>query len=229
MVLMQSFIAAWQQVLSLPMRKLLLKSIGLTIALLLLAWLGLSALARTYLEAHPMSEAYPFLNTLAYVSGGIGLFFGLAYLLPPVSLVVAGYYLDDAAEIIERSDFPRDPAGQPQPLARSLLYGLRFGTLTLGVNLIALLLFFVPLVNIVAFFAANAYLLGREYFELAAMRFHSPEKAGHLRKANMSQIFAAGAVLAGLLMVPLLNILTPLFGVALMVHMHKAVARPSAG
>ncbi len=221
MVILRAIPAAWRQVLSPPMRTILFKSIGLTLGLLLLVWLGLSGLAKIYLTDHPLSEAYPFLNTLAFFFGGFGLFVGLAYLLPPVSLIVAGYYLDDAAEIIERTDFPKDAPGRPQPLARALLYGLRFGALSLGVNLIALILFFIPVINIVAFFAANTYLLGREYFELAAMRFHSPEETKRLRHANGPTVLIGGAILAAMLMVPLLNFLTPLFGVALMVHIRK--------
>jgi uncharacterized protein involved in cysteine biosynthesis len=37
-------------------------------------------------------------------------------------------------------------------------------------NIIALMLLLVPGVNIVAFFLVNGYLLGREFFEFAAMR-----------------------------------------------------------
>ena len=95
---------------------------------------------------------------------------GLAYVLPAVSALVAGYFLDDAAEIVERDDFPGDPRGRAMPLGRALIYGARFALLAIAVNLVALMLFFVPGVNLVAFFGANAYLLGREYFELAAAR-----------------------------------------------------------
>ena len=35
----------------------------------------------------------------------------------------------------------------------------------------------------------------------------------------------SGAMLAGLVLIPVLNLLTPLFGVALMVHVHKALTR----
>ncbi|MCX4195960.1 hypothetical protein OMR07_10480, partial [Methylobacterium organophilum] len=35
----------------------------------------------------------------------------------------------------------------------------------------------------------------------------------------------AGCLLAGLMIVPILNLLTPLFGIALMVHLHKRLSR----
>ena len=38
----------------------------------------------------------------------------------------------------------------------------------------------------------------------------------------------AGAMLAALVLVPVVNLLTPLFGVALMVHVHKGSSAPRA-
>ena len=38
------------------------------------------------------------------------------------------------------------------------------------VNIVALFLLLIPGVNLIAFYLGNGYLLGREYFELAAMR-----------------------------------------------------------
>lgn len=224
-MLVQAAVAAWRQVLSPPFRRLLWLSLGLTLALLALAWLGLTRLFSTYLAGHPLSTDYPVLDGFAFFLAGAGLFVALAYLLPAVSALVAGYFLDDAAEIVERTDFPDDPPGQALPVGRALLYGMRFAGLSLLVNLAALTLFFVPVVNLVVFFAANAYLLGREYFELAAGRFHPMVEATEMRRRHRGTVLGAGAVLAGLMLVPILNLLTPLFGVALMVHIHKRLSR----
>ena len=38
-------------------------------------------------------------------------------------------------------------------------------------------------------------------------------------------VIAAGCLLAGLMIVPIVNLVTPLFGVALMVHLHKGLER----
>ena len=81
-----------------------------------------------------------------------------------------------------------------------------------------------PGVNIVAFVVVNAYLLGREFFVFAAMRFRSEAEAKALRRRHAATVFLAGAVIAGFLAVPLLNLLTPLFAASLMVHLHKRIA-----
>jgi CysZ protein len=79
-------------------------------------------------------------------------------------------------------------------------------------------------VNVAVFFGANAYLLGREYFEMAAGRFRSMPEAAQLRREHRGTVFLAGMMMAGLVLVPIANLLTPLFGVALMVHVHKRIA-----
>jgi CysZ protein len=223
-MLIQAAFKALAQVFSPALRAVLWKSLALTIGLLALVWFALTRLLSAWLETHDLSASYPILDTFAFFLAGAGLFIALAYLMPAVSALVAGYFLDDVAEVVERTDFPADPAGRPLPLGRALLYGLRFAGLSLLVNLAALALVFVPIVNVAVFFAANAYLLGREYFELAAGRFRPMEEASRMRVEHRGTVILAGAMLAALVLVPVANLLTPLFGVALMVHVHKQLS-----
>jgi CysZ protein len=223
-MLIQAAFRAWAQVFSPALRSVLWKSIALTVALLALVWFGLTRLIDLWFDTHDLSASYPILDSFAFFLAGAGLFIALAYLIPAVSAVVAGYFLDDVAEVVERTDFPQDPVGEALPLGQALLYGVRFAGLSLLVNLAALVLVFVPFVNVGVFFAANAYLLGREYFELAAGRFRPMEEASRMRVEHRGTVLLAGAMLAGLVLVPVVNLLTPLFGVALMVHVHKKLA-----
>ena len=219
-MLIRAALAAWRQVLSGPLRRILWRSLALTLTLLALLWFGLTRLFGYYLKGHPLSVDYPILDGFAFFLAGAGLLIALIYVLPAVSALVAGFFLDDAAEIVERTDFPGEPPGRALPAGRALLYGMRFAGLALLVNLAALTLFFVPVVNVVAFFAANAYLLGREYFELAAGRFRPLPEAADMRRAHRATVLMAGAMLAGLVPGPVLNRLTPLFGIAFLVHVH---------
>ena len=222
-MLLQAAAAALRQTLSPPLRAILWKSLGLTVALLAALWFAVTRLLSYYLQGHPFGD-HPILEGFAYFLVCAGLIVPLFFMLPAVSALVAGYFLDDAAAIVERTDFPHDPPGQALPLGRAVLYALRFAGLSLLVNLAALVLVFVPGVNLVAFFGANAYLLGREYFEMAAARFRPLPEAAAMRAENRLTVLAAGALMAGLLLVPVLNLLTPLFGIALMVHVHKRLS-----
>ena len=82
-----------------------------------------------------------------------------------------------------------------------------------------------PGIGFVAWLAANAYLLGREYFELAAMRFHSAAQARELRRRHAGFVFLYGVMIAVFVAIPLVNLLTPLFATTLMARLHKRIAR----
>lgn len=222
-MMLDSASAALRQTLSPALRGILWKSLGLTVGILALLWLGLTRLIQAFQASHHISAQYPILDSLAYYLAGFGLFVALAYLMPAVSIIVAGFFLDDAAEIVERTDFPGEPPGQAMPFGVSMLYALRFAGVTLLVNLAALVIFFVPVIGVAAFFAANAYLLSREYFEMAAARFRNMDGAAQMRRDHAVRTLLAGCLLAGMMIVPVVNLVTPLFGIALMVHLHKRI------
>ena len=216
-------IAAFAQIFTPPFRATLLKSLALTIGLLALAWL---ALDRVGLALVPI--AAPWLATAFAILLGLGLFVGLAFLLAPVTSLVAGFFLDEIAGLVEREIDPGGPPGQAAPALSSALFGLRFALLSIAVNLVALILLFVPGLNLVAFLGANGYLFGREYFELAAMRFRSADDARTMRQRHGLSVFLGGLVIAGFVSIPLLNLFTPLFATALMARLHKRLAGAAA-
>ena len=76
----------------------------------------------------------------------------------------------------------------------------------------------------IAFLVATAWLLGREYFELAAMRFRPPREAKALRKRHATTVFVAGLIIAAFVSIPIVNLATPLFAMAKMVHVHKRMS-----
>ena len=137
---------------------------------------------------------------------------------------MAGFYLDEIAAIVERAIDPRGTPGRPLPLGPSLALGLRFALLSIAVNIVILALTLFTGVGLAAFFVLNGYLLGREYFELAAMRHMSAADARALFDRHWLDVFGAGAIVAVLVAVPVLNLLTPLFATALMTRLYKRFA-----
>lgn len=218
--MLSSAFTALRQTFSPLLRGVLLKSIGLALVLLAALAVGLQAALAYFVDV----PSYPWVETTLAVVAGLGLVFGVVYLMPAVSSLVAGLFLDDVAERVEQASYPGDAAGRPQPVLRQLFYSLRFFGLVLAVNLGALLLLLVPGVNVIVFYVANAYLISREYFELAAMRYRTPEEARALRQANAVSVFVAGLLITPILFVPILNLILPVFGTAFMVHFHRRIA-----
>jgi len=212
-------IQAFQPMFTPPFRAVLLKCVGFTIALLAVLIILVEWLFGHFVEwPHWIETAIEWLGGLALVAGSI-------FLIPPVTSLMAGLYLDDIAGEVERVYYPSDPRGHELPALAAIRVGLKFFLVVLAVNLIALFLLLVPGVNLIAFYVGNGYLLGREYFEMVATRHLPPEEARRLRKANVAYVSLCGLVIAGLASVPILNLLTPLFATAFMVHIYKSLAR----
>lgn len=216
-------------------RSVFWKVLGLTFLVLAGLWLALRSAFMSFVFPWIASffPAMPdwagWLGFVFAIAAAIGLALGLALLLSPVTALIAGLFLDDVAEVVEKRDYPFDPPGTAMPLGPAIASSITFlGVVILG-NIVALFLLFVPGINLIAFFLVNGYLLGREFFEFAAMRFRSPQEARSFRAKHAATVFLAGLVIAAFLAIPIVNLLTPLFAAGLMVHLHKLISREDMG
>ena len=202
-----------------PFRKVAAKSLALTTAVLVLAWFGFDRLLLSLVDVQPH-----WLAVIISLLVGLGLLLGLAFLAAPVSSLVAGFFLDEISAHVEREIDPLSAPGRTAPVGDAALAALRFAGLSLLVNLVALILLFFPGVGLVAWLGANGYLLGREYFELAAMRFRTAAEARAMRRERAWPVFSYGVLIAIFVAIPVVNLLTPLFATTLMVRLHKRLS-----
>lgn len=212
-------------------RSVFWKVIGLTLIVLVGIWFALRetfiAYAMPWVDAliPGTPEWAGWLTFIFSIFASIGLALALALLLSTVTAIIAGLFLDDVAEVIEKRDYPADRPGTAMPLGEAMLSSVKFFGIVVVGNIVALFLLLVPGVNIIAFFLVNGYLLGREFFEFAAMRFRSPDEARLFRSRHSGTVFTAGLVIAAFLAIPFVNLLTPLFAAGLMVHLHKMLSK----
>jgi CysZ protein len=223
-------VKALSQMLSPPFRAVLLKSMGLAVIVLiviaiglhrLMAWLASSG--AVWVEGTLGSSTETPLNIVLWVftiAAALGLFIGMIFLTPAATSAVAGLFADEIAELVERS-YPAEPVGTPLTIPRALIESAKFALLSIGVYLAAMPFLIVAGLGAAMFFFATAYLQGRQYFALAATRFHPPAEAKALRKAHRGTVFGGGLLIAAFLSIPIVNLATPLFGTAFMVHLHK--------
>jgi len=174
------------------------------------------------------SDSTGWLTLFLAIFAGIALALSMALLISPVTALIAGLFLDDVAEVVEKRDYPADTPGTAMPIAAAMKSSVRFLGVVIVGNIVALFLLFIPGINLIAFFLVNGYLLGREFFEFAAMRFRSPDEARKFRVKHAFTVFLAGLVIAAFLAIPLLNLLTPLFAAGMMVHLHKLISHKEA-
>jgi CysZ protein len=213
------------------LRHVLVKAVGL--ALFLIVIIGillqrvLSALAAHGADWAEQTSgfaphaAWSALAWLLSIMAGLGIITGALFLMPTIAAFVGTFFVDETAEAVEREYYPAEPLGRALPFLRAMIEGIKIALLTLAVYFFALPFIFFAGVGIIILFLANAYLLGREYFELAAMRFRPPFEAKAMRKANAVYVFLAGMVIAVFVSIPVVNLATPIFAMAFMVHVHK--------
>jgi CysZ protein len=195
------------------------KAVLLTLLLFAVS-LALSEYALSWLPMLGNPAVNLFLKLLApflFLFGGI-------VLGPPVAALFASLFLDQVAARIEARDYP-GMAARPASFAVTLRAGLKLAALVLGVNLVLLPFDLgLPGLGELLSLGANGWLLGREYFELAALRHMDLTEAGTLRREHGGVVWLGGVLIALASMVPLLNLAAPLFGTALMVHLFHRVA-----
>jgi CysZ protein len=234
--MLDAAVKALSQILSPPMRSILWRSIGLALVLIVVLAIGLQRLlswfatsGEGWAEAMLGPGFHTPLNVLAWIvsiAAGLGVVFGAVFLMPAITSLVASFFVDEIAEHVEREHYPAERPGMALPLGVAITEGTKTALLTILVYLIALPFVFFAGVGFIGFFIATAWLLGREYFELAAMRFRPPAEAKAMRKANAALVFTAGLFIAAFVSIPVVNLATPLFGMAFMVHMHKRLSGP---
>jgi CysZ protein len=209
---------AARDIFSRAFRAVLWKSLGLTILLFASLFFAVQ-FALSYLQFARLTWLEPAIAIIA----GLGLVAAFIVLLPSVTAMFAGLFLDQIAALVERTHYPEDAPGRPLPAMVSLMTALRFALLVLLVNLIALPFLLIG-IGALAMLIANAYLLSREFFEMISLRHLPRREAEKLRQKHSYEVFLAGFIPAALMLLPLANLFVPVFSTSYFTHLFKSIA-----
>ncbi len=197
---------------------------GLVIkALLLTTVLYVALFAAVWYGIHQLPTlGAPWVNQAIDVLAPILLVLAPFFLGAPVAAFFASLFLEKFAQEVEARYYPADPRASGAPFGATLFTGLRLSLILVVADLVLLPADAgLPGIAEVATIFVNGWLLGREYFELVALRHLSRSAATALRRRHGGAIFIGGLILSVLTAVPLADLFAPLFGAAFMVHMFK--------
>ncbi len=198
------------------LRAVLWKSVALSIGLFAALWIGIEFALSTITMV-----PWPWLTTALQVSTGLGLFAAFFFLMAPVTALFAGLFQDTISARIEARHYAHEPPGRPLKFMVGLITALKFAALSLAVNTVVLPLVFFAGFGAVLMWLANAYLISREYFVLAAARHMPVAQAAQIRRDNAVQIFIAGLIPGALALIPFINFATPVFATSYFLHYFK--------
>lgn len=158
----------------------------------------------------------------------VAVFFLVLLLFPMVLVLITSMFLDPIVTAVERRHYPHLPKPRPQSAGELVLYILKFTLFLVGVNLLALPLYILlPGINFLIAWTVNGYIIGREYYEVVAMRRLAPKEMRAFRRGRGGRIFSGGFLLAVLMTVPFLNLIMPVVAAAYMTHVFHAMWSPA--
>lgn len=220
--MLTALLRTFRELFSPPLRRIVALCLAIATACFIAVWIVVA-----FVLAHLPTVGWRVVNWLIDLFSIVGVALLSWLLFPAVVTAVTGLFLERVAAAVEALDYPGRGPPRRQSLRESLWLPLRLMLLSIALNLLALPIYaLVPLANVVLFLALNGYLLGREYFELVALRRLDLPRARSLRHRVGGRVFAAGVTVAAIFAVPVLNIVAPVIATMFMVHLFEGLPRP---
>ncbi len=221
-LILTSFFKALGQIGDPRFRRVIWLGLLLTIALLVAAYAVLLWVLDTFIGPDAYFEVLGRVVSIGDLLSWSSLIFMLVlsfFLMIPVASAITSLFLDEVADAVEVRHYPSMPPTPGVPFFDAFRDTLNFLGVIIGANTLAFVIYvFLPFATPFIFFGLNGYLLGREYFQLAATRRIGREGAKALRKRHALTIWAAGILMALPLVVPVLNLVIPILGAATFTH-----------
>ena len=198
-------------------KRILLLSLFISIAVFCAVWMIIG-----YFLINITIFQIAWLETFVDTLGGIATFIITWVFFPGILSAIISLFLEEIATNIEKKHYPTLPPPAGMSFLNSLFAGLKFLLVFILVNLLLIpFLFFLPFLFPIIFLFANGYLLSREYFENVACRRLSPHDAKMLSKTHRNKLLIIGAIVSGLLTIPVINLIIPIVATSVMVHMFE--------
>ncbi len=224
MILLAAFAKAFAQLTDSDTRRVIWISIALAIVIFIALWalVGYILIGTTLFQIG-------WLETAIDLLGGLAALVVTWILFPAVLSACIGLFLDRIVDVVERKYYPMLPTVRHVPVREVVVNTTRFLGVMIVCNLVILVFLPFPIFFPFVFYAVNGYLLGREYFELVALRRADIAEVRALRDVYRERLFVAGVLVAFLLTVPIVNLVAPIVGAAAMVHLFVAWRQRDAG
>lgn len=157
---------------------------------------------------------------------GFGSVVAMAFAFTPAAVAAIGFFVDPVADAVEARHYPELGPAAGRSLGTEVGMGLRYAGLAILLNIPLLPFYFIfpPLPA-----AVNGWLMGRAFFDMAALRRETPRRTAQLRRAVWFRMVLGGILLAVMTLVPILNLIAPVFGLAMMTHLYNGARRRKDG
>ncbi len=204
--------------------------IGVVLRSVLWSVLAFAALAFGVGEAvHAALADHGWWSWLAGFAGGATTAVLSLWLFLPLATVIASLFVQRIADAVDARWYPGLPAGRPASLASQTWDALVLGLRVLAVQLVALIAsLLLPGLGVAIGWFVASWAVGRGLFEPIALLRTDRATAAALYRSHRPAVLLQGALLTAAGLVPVLNLLAPILGVAAMVHILRSRVVPPA-
>ena len=214
------FLISLSQLLDPAFRRVIIKAILLSVfVFVFLAIIVWFVLSETNFFTFWLFEAF------ADIFGGVTAIIIACLLFPTLASFFITLFLEDIVEAVESRYYHDTLLEKINNPSAMFIISLRFTAIALFLNILVIPFYFFtiwfPPLGIFVFYCLNGYLLGREYFELVALRHIKMEDIPSIRQSNRWQLFLFGSVTTFLFTIPIINFLAPILGVTGMTHLFR--------
>jgi uncharacterized protein involved in cysteine biosynthesis len=199
---------------------------GLSLVCFILLWMGFGWFLQFWAEKSPWASKF-------LVWGGwLASFVGTLFLFPALFGVIGGLFYEKVSDAVDARHYAFLPPADGPTLKAALGAGVKYFVLMIAINALALPVYIGLLVFLGSgagiFILVNGLLFGREHWDAVALRRYAPTEARRHRQQQRGALFLQGCLTALLSLVPILNFVVPLFGIAAMTHLVNASIPPPA-
>ncbi len=132
-------IKALTQMFSPEFRRVLFKSIGLALLMIILIGIGLNWLfdwltnagAAWAKPASAATRCWTVISWIIKIALALGVVTGAIFLMPAVTAFVGSFFVDEIGEIVERTYYPAEPPGRELPLMTATIQGTKTALLAI--------------------------------------------------------------------------------------------------
>jgi uncharacterized protein involved in cysteine biosynthesis len=183
-----------------------------------LAVLGLIGLA-AWLAGWAAAGGPEWLSWITQAGGAAAGVFLSWWLFLPVALGIAAQFTDGIAVAVERRHYPYLPPPAGASALAQAGYGVWFSVKLLALQILLLPLFFIPLIGALLALLISAHALGAGLLREVALRRMNLAHSRIAWQRLRWQGWMLGLLLALMAMVPVVNLLVPIIGIATAAHL----------
>ena len=223
--MLSTFFRSAREIFQKPLRSVVFKAIfaSMVILVVVLAGLvfGLLNVEIPLLGQLPWPISWLVETSLEFLAISFFIFLG-SILFPWVLSLVIAFFLEEIVTVVRERNYNNEFL-ETTGNCQAIIYAVKFGVLTSLINLVCLpiylILLFFPIMSLVFFYLVNGLLLGREYYGLVTIGYVDNKERRAVYKENRLQVYLAGLFIAFMMTIPFINLIAPVLGSVMMVHL----------